>query len=112
MNIDVLKVGGVISGPVLPEAVEILSVISLGASAVRIIGKGLTTGLVRDSVFTDDQIAQLNVRPERPAFDGNAAHFRLGIEAQRLGLAYEYDPYLSLSIARVDPLHVWSRDRT
>ena len=30
--------------------------------------------------------------------------FRLGIEAQRLGLAYEYDPYFSLSIARVDPL--------
>ena len=30
--------------------------------------------------------------------------FRLGIEAQRLGLAYEYDPFFSLSIARVDPL--------
>jgi superfamily II DNA or RNA helicase len=28
----------------------------------------------------------------------------LGIEAARLGLAYEYDPYFSLSIARVDPL--------
>jgi SNF2 family DNA or RNA helicase len=26
------------------------------------------------------------------------------IEAMRLGLAYEYDPYFSLSIARVDPL--------
>jgi hypothetical protein len=32
------------------------------------------------------------------------ARFRLGIEALRLGLAYEYDPYFSLSIARVDPL--------
>jgi hypothetical protein len=30
--------------------------------------------------------------------------FRLGVEAQRLGLAYEYDPYFSLSISRVDPL--------
>jgi len=28
----------------------------------------------------------------------------LGIEALRLGLAYEYDPYFALSIARVDPL--------
>jgi superfamily II DNA or RNA helicase len=28
----------------------------------------------------------------------------LGIEALRLALAYEYDPYFSLSIARVDPL--------
>jgi hypothetical protein len=30
--------------------------------------------------------------------------FRPGIEAARLGLAYEYDPYFSLSISRVDPL--------
>jgi hypothetical protein len=30
--------------------------------------------------------------------------FRLGIEAMRLGIAYEYDPYFSLPIARVDPL--------
>jgi hypothetical protein len=30
--------------------------------------------------------------------------FRLGVEALRLALAYEYDPYFSLSIARVDPL--------
>jgi len=28
----------------------------------------------------------------------------LGVEALRLGLAYEYDPYFALSIARVDPL--------
>jgi len=28
----------------------------------------------------------------------------LGVEALRLALAYEYDPYFSLSIARVDPL--------
>jgi len=37
-------------------------------------------------------------------FDGNAQRFRLGVEALRLSLAYEYDPYFSLSIARVDPL--------
>src|SRR5215475_3353383 len=37
-------------------------------------------------------------------FDGDPHRFRLGVEALRLGLAYEYDPYFSLSIARVDPL--------
>ncbi len=37
-------------------------------------------------------------------FDGDPLRFRLGVEAMRLGLAYEYDPYFSLSIARVDPL--------
>jgi hypothetical protein len=29
---------------------------------------------------------------------------RLGVEAMRLALAYEYDPYFTLSIACVDPL--------
>ena len=37
-------------------------------------------------------------------FDGDASKFRLGVEAMRLGLAYEYDPYFSLSIARMYPL--------
>ena len=41
---------------------------------------------------------------EREPFDGDARLFRLGIEAHRLGLAFEYDPFFSLSIARVDPL--------
>jgi superfamily II DNA or RNA helicase len=35
---------------------------------------------------------------------GDANPFRLGIEALRLQLAFEYDPFFSLSIARVDPL--------
>lgn len=35
---------------------------------------------------------------------GMPGRVRLGIEAHRLGLAYEYDPFFSLSIARVDPL--------
>src|SRR5881397_1285986 len=104
VNTDSLKPGVIVSGPVLPETVEILTLVAIGGTAVRIVGKGLSTGLVRDSVFTEEQLTQLHVRPERAAFDGNASLFRLGIEAQRLGLAYEYDPYFSLSIARVDPL--------
>ena len=42
--------------------------------------------------------------PRQEPFDGDPHRFRLGVEALRLGLAYEYDPYFSLSIARVDPL--------
>src|SRR5206468_7527812 len=50
------------------------------------------------------QIAALESSPTSCAFDGDAQRFRLGIEAMRLGLAFEYDPYFALSIARVDPL--------
>src|SRR5204863_9265785 len=46
----------------------------------------------------------LETSPDAEPFDGDPQKFRLGIEAMRLQLAYEYDPYFSLSIARVDPL--------
>jgi hypothetical protein len=54
-------------------------------------------------VFSPDQISQITVVPAQLPYDGNPELFRLGVEAIRLGLAYEYDPYFSLSIARVGP---------
>ena len=98
-----LRTGTIVSGPVLPEPVEILAIMPLG-DATRVIGRGLQTGLARDIVLSPAQIAQLVLPAAQQGFDGDAHLFRLGVEAQRLGLAYEYDPFFSLSIARVDPL--------
>src|SRR5262245_59681132 len=103
MNIESIRVGPVVTGPMWPEPLEVLATVDLGTS-VKLICKGLRTGLVRDPVLTQAQLAQLQFSPAREPFDGDAALFRLGVEAQRLGLAYEYDPYFALSIARVDPL--------
>jgi hypothetical protein len=103
MTVDEIHVGALIIGPLFPEPVEVLAVIPLGDS-IKLIGKGCKTGLVRDPVLTQAQLAQLRHTPLRGSFDGNPTLCRLGIEAQRLALAYEYDPYFSLSIARVDPL--------
>ena len=100
---DSLKPNVVVRGPVLPEPVKIIVIVPLGDS-VKLIGKGLHSGKVFEPVLSAEQIAQLEVTPEREPFDGDPRHFRLGIEAMRLALAYEYDPYFSLSIARVDPL--------
>jgi superfamily II DNA or RNA helicase len=75
----------------------------MGAS-VRLFGKGLKTGLAHTPILSALQVGQLVISAEREPLDGDATLFRLGVESQRLGLAYEYDPYFSLSIARVDPL--------
>jgi superfamily II DNA or RNA helicase len=83
--------------------VEVVAVTPMGSS-VRLFGTGLRTGLAHSPVLSAAQIALLIVSAEREPLDGDAALFRLGVESQRLGLAYEYDPYFSLSIARVDPL--------
>lgn len=100
---DQIQPGCFVSGPTLPEPIEVLAVVPMGA-ALKVIGRGTTSGLTFDPVLNASQIAQLTVSAEREPFDGDAKLFRLGIEAQRLGLAYEYDPFFSLSIARVDPL--------
>src|SRR3990170_5247518 len=103
MNVSELKPGIIIRGPVLPEPIEVLVVTPLG-DVIKIVGAGQKTGQVHQRVLHPDQLQFLEATPEREPFDGDPARFRLGIEAARLGLAYEYDPYFSLSISRVDPL--------
>jgi hypothetical protein len=103
VSVDALRPGAVVVGPLLPEPVEILAVTPLGAS-LKLIGRGIKTNQVHSPVLTQAQVADPTISPAREPFDGDATLFRLGIEAQRLGLAYEYDPYFSLSIARIDPL--------
>ena len=103
MRVPELKPNHIVRGSILPEPIKIITTVPVGES-IKIIGEGLNSGKVHQPVLTAIQIAELELSPEIPPFDGDPANFRLGIEAMRLGLAYEYDPYFSLSIARVDPL--------
>jgi superfamily II DNA or RNA helicase len=102
MTIEI-RIGSIVSGPILPEPIEVLATLPMGSS-LKVIGRGRSSGLTYDPVLTPAQLYQLVISADREPFDGDARMFRLGIEAQRLGLAYEYDPFFSLSIARVDPL--------
>ena len=93
----------IVRGAIFPEPVQILVVVPVGDS-LKLIGKGLNTSRVYEPILNPQQIAALETSPESCEFDGDPQRFRLGIEALRLGLAFEYDPYFALSIARVDPL--------
>lgn len=93
----------IVRGPLFPEPVQVIVVIPMGDS-VKLVGKGLSSGQVHEPILSLAQLAQLETSPEKEPFDGDSLRFRLGVEALRLSLAYEYDPYFSLSIARVDPL--------
>src|SRR5262245_15616156 len=103
MHREQLKPNIILRGPLFPEPVQVIVTLPLG-EAVKVVAKGLKTGQVHEPVLTPEQLAQLEASPEKEPFDGDPHRFRLGVEALRLGLAYEYDPYFSLSIARVDPL--------
>jgi len=100
---DKLKPNSVIKGPLFQEDIKVVTIIPMG-DVIKLIGKGLKTGMFYEPVLNDEQLSKLEVVPEKEPFDGSPFKFRLGIEALRLKLAYEYDPYFSLSIARVDPL--------
>jgi len=103
MDCKELKPNLIVRGSILPEPIKIIATTPVGDS-IKLIGEGMNTGKVHQPILTEEQIADLEVSPEKQPFDGNSGNFRLGVEALRLGLAYEYDPYFSLSIARVDPL--------
>jgi len=93
----------VVTGPLFPEPVRAITTVPMGDSA-KLIGKGQRTNQVHEPVLTPEQIARLEASPETEPYDGDSTRFKLAIEALRLGPAYEYDPYFSLSIERVDPL--------
>jgi superfamily II DNA or RNA helicase len=103
--VDQLKPDVIVRGTLYPEAVQIIVALPMGAG-YKVVGKGLSSGKVYESVLSAEQVKNLDAtaEPEKEPFDGDPFKFRLGVEALRLGLAYEYDPYFSLSIARVDPL--------
>ncbi len=103
MQIDQLKEGITVRGSAFPEPVQIISFSPVG-DEFKLIGEGRTSGKVYKPILSSEQLALLVASPDKEPYDGDAARFRLGIEAMRLALAYEYDPYFSLSIARVDPL--------
>lgn len=103
MRTEDLQQNVTVYGSLFPEPVQIIVATPMGNS-VKLIGKGLRSNRVYEPILSPEQIDQLQSSPAQEPFDGDAAKFRLGVEAMRLGLAYEYDPYFSLSIARVDPL--------
>jgi len=97
MLVEQLKPNIIVRGPIFPEPVQVIVAIPMGAS-VKLVGKGLSTNQVHELVLNAEQLAQVESSPEKEPFDGDAIRFRLGVEAYRLGLAYEYDPYFSLSM--------------
>jgi superfamily II DNA or RNA helicase len=103
MRAEELKQYITVYGPLFPEPVQVIIALPMGGS-VKLTGKGLRSNTVYERILSAEQLGQLSASLAQEPFDGDAVKFRLGVEAMRLGLAYEYDPYFSLSIARVDPL--------
>ncbi|MGD9561204.1 MAG: DUF1822 family protein [Pyrinomonadaceae bacterium] len=100
---DLIKPNVILVGSLFNEPVRVITAYPV-AEKLKIIGKGLNSGQVHEPVLSAEQIATLEITSDTPTFDGNPLRFKLGVESLRLKLAYEYDPFFALSVARVDPL--------
>ena len=100
---DNLQPDAIIRSPLFPEPVRLIATIPMGDN-IKLIGTGLETNQTYQPILALTELDTLVISPAQRPFTGNASRFRLGVEALRLGLAYEYDPYFALSIARIDPL--------
>ena len=98
-----IKPNDILVGSLFNEPVRVITTQPVGEK-LKIIGNGLNTGLVHQPILNAEQIATLQIISDTPTFDGTPLKFKLGIESLRLKLAYEYDPFFALSVARVDPL--------
>src|SRR5205823_4406178 len=90
MRIDQLRPNVIVRGPIFPEPVQIIVATAIGES-IKIVGKGLNSGKVHEPILNAAQLSQLEATPEKEPFDGDPQKFRIGIEALRLALAFEYD---------------------
>lgn len=91
---------------VLPEApVTVVDVKWHGSSVVELTYKDATGKPGIELLYRDCEPTLEVVTTGRPwSFDGDGALFRLVSEAQRIGLAYLFDPWLAVHTSVVEPL--------
>ncbi|MEJ5376513.1 MAG: helicase-related protein [bacterium] len=99
-----LAPGDVVSGLEPSELVEIHRITPFGAKTL-IEGVGLESRrMVRRPLSAKDLASLIKVRGQQHTFDGDAELFLLGAEAERIRIAYRFDPLFAVNSSIVDPL--------
>ncbi len=100
-----LQVGQLITAPFLPTPAEVKKFEP--RSGYFLLEVVLDDGhhTYKPLRITDDQLARIEVLERHPiALTDNAEDFFFLIEANRIRLAYQFDPQLAVSVSQVDPL--------
>jgi hypothetical protein len=95
----------VLMGSQFSEPMRVIGNPTVGDGFVIVNLVGTRTSTFRGGVtLTKQDLASVQVERKEAQFGGRPRLFKLGLEALRISLAQEYDPYFGLSISRVDPL--------
>jgi hypothetical protein len=104
-KLESLTRGASVKG-VLPEClVTVVDVNWIGTVAVELTYKDPSGKLGSELIYRDREVSLEIAESGRPwSFDGDGALFRLTSEANRIRLAYLFDPLLAVHTSLVDPL--------
>lgn len=100
------KEGDFCAGPFWPEPVRVLSA-RVRDKRIEIQAVGAQTERFFRDIFDLAEFGRevdFTAQEALPSFTGNPTHFRLAVDAQRIRLAYEYDPHFAISVSQIDPL--------
>ncbi|RMG55935.1 MAG: DEAD/DEAH box helicase [Acidobacteria bacterium] len=97
-------VGDIVAGLEPSEYVEIRQITSFGPR-ILVEGIGVTSRREIQRPLTQEQLQQLRkVRGADYTFDGDAGAFLLGVEAERIRIAHQFDPLFAVNSSVVDIL--------
>ncbi|HEY3852954.1 MAG TPA: helicase-related protein [Verrucomicrobiae bacterium] len=97
--------GVVLLGSQFSEPMRIIGNPTVGDGFVLANLVGTRSSIFRPGVtLTKQDLESIQIERKEELFNGKPRLFKLGLEALRISLAQEYDPYFGLSISRVDPL--------
>ncbi|MEO0080746.1 MAG: helicase-related protein [candidate division WOR-3 bacterium] len=102
---DCLREGVIITGTMFNEPMRVVGTPRKGNGFVIVDLVGTRSQTFKPGILLNNaELAGLTVTVPETKFTGDASLFKLGLEALRIRLAHEYDPYFGLSVCKVDPL--------
>jgi len=103
-RLEDLKPDVQVTGIVGREAVRIVTVQMMGEAAQVVYRDG--QGKIDSQILFRDKEAELEIVSgcRKWSFEGDGEQFRLVSEAERIRLAYLFDPYVAVSSSTIDPL--------
>ena len=99
-----IEVDQVLTGPLFSEPMRVVTVQTNGLGSWTVGLVGLTSGQFRSVALSRQDSDHLIITSPTPTYMGDGSLLRLGIQAYSFAIAYQFDPYLGLSLSRGDPL--------
>ena len=104
MKLEELKTDAQVLGIVGKEAVKIISSQMMG-DACQVVFRDSLGNINSQILFRDaESLLEITNKGRNWSFDGNGEIFRIVSEAERIRLAYLFDPYVAVSSSSIEPL--------